>query len=240
VVDSRPAALSIREQELSFHGKRFDRPKGRRHLQKAETMPLSLRKAILTAVLIAGVAAVVSVAPKTANTAQEGPVAAVCLLPGDMAWERDPHVHGLETAVLFGNPSVAGPYVQRIKFPAGFRLPPHSHPNEGRMVTVLSGTLYFAFGDRFDQAKLRALPAGSFFLEPKDVPHYALTKEEVVLQLNAVGPAGTKHVTAASESPQKNRKRGQFPTNLRSVPAGTARRVLRTNGDCPPYPCRRY
>ncbi|MBU4400528.1 MAG: hypothetical protein KKE86_14490, partial [Planctomycetes bacterium] len=28
-------------------------------------------------------------------------------------------------------------------------------------------------------------------------------------------------------------KRGQSPTNLRSVPAGTARRVLRTNGDCP-------
>jgi hydrogenase maturation protein HypF len=31
-------------------------------------------------------------------------------------------------------------------------------------------------------------------------------------------------------------KRGQSPTNLRSVPAGTARRVLRTNGDCPLFP----
>ena len=33
-------------------------------------------------------------------------------------------------------------------------------------------------------------------------------------------------------------KRGQSPTNLRSVPAGTARRVLRTNGDCPLFPDR--
>jgi hypothetical protein len=60
------------------------------------------------------------------------------------------------------------------------------------MVTVLSGTLYYAYGDRFDEAKLRALPAGSFFTEPKDISHYAVTKEEVILQLNAIGPAGTK------------------------------------------------
>jgi D-alanine-D-alanine ligase len=33
-------------------------------------------------------------------------------------------------------------------------------------------------------------------------------------------------------------KGGQSPTNLRSVPAGTAQRVLRTNGDCPPFSTR--
>jgi hypothetical protein len=59
---------------------------------------------------------------------------------------------------------------------------------------VLSGTLYFAFGDKFDESKLKPLPAGTFFVEPKDTPHFALTKGEVVLQLNAVGPAGTKYV----------------------------------------------
>jgi len=72
------------------------------------------------------------------------------------------------------------------------------------MVTVLSGTLYYAYGDKFDESKLKALPPGSFFTEPKDMPHYAMTKDEVViLQLNAIGPAGTKYVEAEGESKEK-------------------------------------
>jgi quercetin dioxygenase-like cupin family protein len=159
----------------------------------------SLRRTLAAVAAVACVVVVLSVASRTAATAQGKPTAAVCVLPGEVTWQRDPHVHGLETATLFGDPSAPGPYVQRIRFPANCRLPPHWHPNDGRMVTVLRGTLYFAFGDRFDESKLRALPAGAFFIEPKDAPHYALTRGEVVLQLNAVGPAGTKYVTTASE-----------------------------------------
>jgi quercetin dioxygenase-like cupin family protein len=81
--------------------------------------------------------------------------------------------------------------------PPHFRLPPHWHPNEARTVVVLSGTLYFAFGEKFDESKLKALPAGSFFTEPKNAAHFAMTKEDgVELQLNAVGPTGTTYVDA--------------------------------------------
>jgi hypothetical protein len=162
-------------------------------------MRLSLRRIAVMAAAAVGVAAVFGVASRTGGTVQEKPAAAVCVLPGEVTWQRDPHVHGLETATLFGDPSAPGPYVQRIRFPDNCRLRPHWHPNEARMVTVLRGTLYFAFGDRFDESRLRALPAGTFFIEPKDTAHYALTKGEVVLQLNAVGPADTTYVTAASE-----------------------------------------
>jgi quercetin dioxygenase-like cupin family protein len=162
-------------------------------------MRYSLRRTLVAVAVVACVAAVLSVASRTGGSVQEKPAAAVCVLPGEVTWRRDPHVHGLETATLFGNPSAPGPYVQRIRFPANCRLPPHWHPNEDRMVTVLRGTLYFAFGDRFDESRLRALPAGAFFIEPKDTPHYALTRGEVVLQLNAVGPADTRYVTTASE-----------------------------------------
>ena len=43
----------------------------------------------------------------------------------------------------------------------------------------------------------------------------------------------------ASRRAAGRRKRGQSPTNLRSVPAGTARRVLRTNGRLSPFPIPR-
>ncbi|HLA84383.1 MAG TPA: cupin domain-containing protein [Thermoguttaceae bacterium] len=131
-------------------------------------------------------ATTVSVAP---------PAGAVCRLPAELEWKSNPRVHGLQTAVLAGDPRAAGPYAQRIKFPPHFRLEPHSHPNEARMVTVLSGTLYFAYGTKFDESQLKRLPPGSFFTEPKDVPHYAMTGEKgVVLELHAIGPDGTNYV----------------------------------------------
>ena len=61
-----------------------------------------------------------------------------------------------------------------------------------RTVVVLSGTLYYAFGEQWDEQKLTPLPAGSFFYEPSHVPHFAWAKDgEVVLQLTAIGPSGT-------------------------------------------------
>lgn len=119
----------------------------------------------------------------------------VGLAPGDISWNSDPKLHGLDTAVLVGGSSAGTLYAQRIRIPAGRKLAPHSHPNRSGMVTVLSGTLYFAYGDKFDETKLKEFPAGSFFTEPKGMPHYALTKaEEAVLQLDAIGSDGTVYV----------------------------------------------
>lgn len=134
---------------------------------------------------------------------QKEPVGAVRLFPVDLKWKSNPDLHGLETTILFGNPDAPELYIQRIKIPADTRLVPHSHPNSMRMVTVLSGTLYFAFGEKFDESKLTALPPGTFFTEPKDLPHYSLAKEEVILQLNAIGPAGTTYVEAKNESKEE-------------------------------------
>jgi quercetin dioxygenase-like cupin family protein len=162
-------------------------------------MRFCIRRPAVIVVFLACMAAAAGVAINTAGQGQEESVDPVCILPDDMLWSRDAHVHGLQTTLLLGNPNVAGPYVQRIKFPANYRLPPHRHPNEGRMVTVLAGTLYFGFGDKFDGSKLKALPAGTFFVEPRNTPHFALTKDEVVLQLDANGPAGTIYGNTTSD-----------------------------------------
>ncbi|MCE5278652.1 MAG: cupin domain-containing protein [Planctomycetaceae bacterium] len=117
------------------------------------------------------------------------------LVPSDLQWKSSPALHSLQTATLMGDPAKPAPYVQRIKLPPNHRLEPHSHPNSARVVTVLSGTLHFAYGETFDETKLRPLPPGSFFTEPANMPHFARTgNEPVVLQLSATGPDGTRYV----------------------------------------------
>jgi len=95
---------------------------------------------------------------------------------------------GLQSIVLSGDIHQAGLFTQRVKLPANIVINPHFHPDGARLVTVISGTLYFAYGDTFDESKLKAFPEGSYFTEPKDMPHFAITKDEVVLQTVGVGP----------------------------------------------------
>ena len=56
---------------------------------------------------------------------------------------------GMEQVNLIGNPSKPGPYTLRLKFPAGFKLPPHFHP-DAREVTILSGVWYTGYGETAD------------------------------------------------------------------------------------------
>jgi pimeloyl-ACP methyl ester carboxylesterase len=69
------------------------------------------------------------------------------------------------------------------------------------VATVISGTWYIGYGAKFDEAKLKALTAGSFYTEPPGVAHFAKTgNEPVVLQITGNGPTGTEYVEAASAS----------------------------------------
>lgn len=136
-----------------------------------------------------------NVSAYTLENKQHHSVELIQLLPSDLKWGENSLLHGLQITTLLGNAEVAQPYVERTKIPAHFKIMPHLHPNPFRMVTVLSGTFYFAVGDEFDESKLQAFPAGSFFTEPENIPHYAMTKDEaVVLQLYAIGPTGTEFI----------------------------------------------
>jgi hypothetical protein len=112
--------------------------------------------------------------------------------------EDAPNGVGVETAVLYGDPTKPGPYVLRARFPAGFKLMPHFHPDEWRTGVVLSGVYYFGLGEQWDETKLRPYPAGAFFSEPKARPHFVWAKDgEVIVQFTAMGP------TAVISIPQK-------------------------------------
>ena len=69
---------------------------------------------------------------------------------------------------------------------------PHTHPDEWRTAVVLSGTIYFGLGDKWDEAKLQPRPAGTFFTEAKGAPHFIWAKDgEVIVQITGMGPSGT-------------------------------------------------
>jgi quercetin dioxygenase-like cupin family protein len=119
-------------------------------------------------------------------------------LPAEIVYKGLPGA--LQIATLFGDPGKPGVFVQRYKFPAGLKLMPHSHPDRPRTVAVLSGTLYYSFGEEWDEAKLQPLPAGAFFTEPPKAAHFAWAKDgEVVLQLTSIGPTGSVFVKPATK-----------------------------------------
>ncbi|HVY06269.1 MAG TPA: cupin domain-containing protein [Burkholderiales bacterium] len=116
--------------------------------------------------------------------AQGGPVD-----PAALTWKTLPN--GVSIAVFMGDPTRPGPYASRAKLPPNLRIPPHTHPEDGRTTTVIAGTLYWAFGETFDAAKLRAFGPGSVIVEPRGVAHFAMAGEEgAELQTNSTGPAG--------------------------------------------------
>jgi quercetin dioxygenase-like cupin family protein len=97
---------------------------------------------------------------------------------------------GIQEARIIGNPSKSGMYLVRSKYPRGLRIDPHFHPDD-RIVTVLSGTIYLGYGKKFDEKKMKALPAGSVWTEPANQPHFSWAKDgEVLIQIIGYGPSG--------------------------------------------------
>ena len=106
-------------------------------------------------------------------------------------------VAGIQTSVLAGDPTKPGPYTIRLWAPANTRIAAHSHRDE-RTAVVVSGTWYFGYGDKADEAKVKALPPGSFYTEPAGAPHFALTRDEpVVVYIFGQGPTDTVYVDPA-------------------------------------------
>ncbi len=127
--------------------------------------------------------AVVGVALNSAAVAQSAQ-GVVAVTPVEMKWTSQGGLAapGMEQLNLLGDPAKPGPYTLRLKFPKGFKIAPHTHP-DSREVTILSGIFATGYGEKFDAANLKILPAGSFYTEPANIPHYIEIKEDAVLQV---------------------------------------------------------
>ena len=121
---------------------------------------------------------------------QTGPSEPIYATPEELTWKDAPSIGpGAMIVVLEGNMKKPEHFTARIKVPAGLDIPPHTHPTTER-VTVISGTIHFAHGAKFDRSKTKAFPAGSLLVMPTGMPMYAFCKEETVIQPNGVGPWG--------------------------------------------------
>ena len=109
---------------------------------------------------------------------------------------------GAQAAVLMGHPAKEGPFVLRLKLPAGFIVPPHRHSKD-EFVTVISGAFAVTSGEKVDRASLQPLPAASFVHLPAGMPHYAVAEAESVVQINGVGPFDVIYVDPRDDPRKK-------------------------------------
>src|SRR5882762_7073975 len=116
----------------------------------------------------------------------------VGVVPAQVQWFTPPYyTDGRQRAQLYGDSSQGGPWVDRVKIPAGGRVLAHTHPHD-ELVTVIEGTWYLGEGKRFDTAKLKGYPAGSFIVIPAGIPHFLAAKDgPVVVQVIGTGKFST-------------------------------------------------
>ena len=111
----------------------------------------------------------------------------IALTPGQLKFNRNPAT-GSELAQVMGDPRQPGaPFIVRVRYPAGLKAMPHSHPND-TLVTIISGTLRYAEGTTFDESKLKDYPAGSFLVMRANVPHYEMATSPMEFQAHGTGP----------------------------------------------------
>lgn len=104
---------------------------------------------------------------------------------------------GMKMAVVQGNPEEAGPYTMRLSFPDGYQFPAHWHPM-AENVTVLSGVLQLAMGERPDASKLKAYGPGDYLHIPAKHPHFGGAQGYTVIQLHGQGPFAINLVQKAT------------------------------------------
>ena len=125
--------------------------------------------------------------------------------PGDVQYRPAPPFipAGAQLAVLEGNPMAAtGDYTIRVKMPDGYKIAPHWHPKREN-VTIVSGTLDFGMGDKFDESKMKAFPAGSFaYLDP-NMHHYVKAKGETVVQIHGMAPVQFNYINPSDDPSKK-------------------------------------
>jgi mannose-6-phosphate isomerase-like protein (cupin superfamily) len=117
---------------------------------------------------------------------------------GEAHWGPAPPMlaAGSQIAVLAGDPTQPVPYTIRLKFPANYAIPPHSHPSDEHVV-VVSGSLTFGMGDKLlrGAATNKTLSMGGFALMPANMNHFAYTtSKETTIILYGQGPVEFKYV----------------------------------------------
>jgi hypothetical protein len=158
-------------------------------------------RSVAVAVMLAAGSFAVPIA--WAGSHAKGP-AFISVKASELKWLDAPSVGpGAAIAVIEGDLKAAEPFTFRLKLPANLKLGVHTHPTFER-VTIISGTLYFATGDKFDPAKAKEYKPGDAFMVPPGMAMYGFTKkQEAVLQIHGTGPWGINFLDPADDPRKK-------------------------------------
>ena len=156
-------------------------------------MNTKFMKALVYSSIVIGTVAAAAIAVATDNTGF------VRITPADIHWQDVPDGHGVQQAILLGDPEKSGLYVVRVRFPPHIMDVPHRHPR-ARYVTVLEGTWYTGTGDTFDLSRAVPLKPGSVMMHPANAAHWdgSASAESVVVQIIGEGPGTTTQVDPAA------------------------------------------
>lgn len=121
----------------------------------------------------------------------------------ELKWgDTGPQFPDTQVVILDGDPGKRNLVALRWRCPSNYKFLPHTHPGTER-VTVLSGKVLLALGEKYDAAKLTEVGAGGYFVIPAKAPHYGECVEETVLEIHTPGPLGTTYVNPADDPSKK-------------------------------------
>ena len=138
--------------------------------------------------------------PLSVLAAEHGSAEAHLYQPDKIEWKDGPPSlpPGAKMAILEGDPSKDGVFVMRVKLPAGFHIPAHTHPKHER-VTVIEGTFKLAMGENPKRENAHVLTAGTYGVWPPGMVHAVWTEGETVVQIYGIGPWGINYVNPADD-----------------------------------------
>lgn len=129
----------------------------------------------------------------------------VIVQSSEMAWAEGPPLlpQGARFVILEGDPTKAEPLTVRFRLPAGYRVPPHTHPGIEH-VTVLQGVLNIGTGESFDRESATEVTSGGFAVIAAGTPHFVWTSEETLLQVHSIGPLSIAYINPADDPRRTN------------------------------------
>jgi quercetin dioxygenase-like cupin family protein len=149
---------------------------------------------VITAAILSGGASMIVTAQTSAHVVQT---------PQEAQWGPAPPLvpPGAQIAVLAGDPGTPTRYTVRLKFPANYAIPAHSHPMDEHVV-VVRGALTFGMGDKLMKTASgnKTLGVGGFALMPANMNHFAFTTTaETEIILYGQGPIDFTYVNPADD-----------------------------------------
>ena len=116
--------------------------------------------------------------------AQESADKAKVWSSGEMKWQADKALPGVESVLLWGDPA-SGEHGMLRKFPAGYAPPMHKHPSVERVV-VISGTIVV----QYEGSDKKTLGPGSYSEIPANTSHAVQcgSESDCVFLLTSSGP----------------------------------------------------